>query len=31
LPFQLPDLRHYATVLTGVARGIRDDTIKVPK
>ena len=28
---RLPDLRHYAAVLTGIARDIQDGTIKVPK
>ena len=28
---RLPDLRHYAAVLTGIARGIQDGTNKVPK
>jgi hypothetical protein len=31
LLFYLPDLQHYATVLTGVASGIQDGTIKVAK
>ncbi len=28
---RLPDLRRYAELLTGVARGIQDGTIKVPR
>ncbi len=28
---RLPDLRHYAQLLTGIATGIQDGTIKVPK
>ncbi len=28
---RLPDLRHYASMLTGIAQGIQDGTIKVPK
>ena len=28
---RLPDLRHYAQLLTGIAAGIQDGTIKVPK
>ncbi len=28
---RLPDLRHYAGLLTPVAAAVRDDTIRVPK
>jgi len=31
LPFHLPDLRYYVTVLTGVVSCIQDGTIKVAK
>jgi len=28
---RLPDLRHYAQLLTGIAAGIQNGTIKIPK
>ncbi len=28
---RLPDLRHYAQLLTGIAAGVQDGTIKVPR